>query len=106
MNPRMARNQSDGVTPHARPNRYCCARCAVAGAWPSITRICSPYSGNAIIGSEISKPADAKRAPNQARVAGAERLRGKRGHGGHQSGAAMSGNHLALELTETLRLAV
>ena len=82
MKPRTARNHSAGVMPHARPNRYCCARRAVAGAWPSASRICSPNSGNAIIGSEISSAAQRPtrsarrtmrglRAPNACAASGA-----------------------------------
>ena len=58
------------------------ARCAVAGAWPSMSRICSPNSGSAIIGSEISSAAHSPtrsarrtrrglRAPNACAASGA-----------------------------------
>ena len=82
MKPRIARNHSAGMPPHARPSRYFCARCAVAGAWPSISRICSPNSGSAIIGSEIMSAAHSPtrsarrtrrglRAPNACAASGA-----------------------------------
>ena len=51
---RIARNHNAGITPQARPNRYCCASRAGTLAWPSASRICSPRSGNAMIGSAIN----------------------------------------------------
>ena len=66
--------------PHARPSRYCCASCGGAGAWPSASRICSPRSESAIIGSEINSTAHSPTrsdTPDLMRLARAKGLRGQ-----------------------------
>ncbi len=76
--------------PHARPNRYCCARCAVAGAWPSSSRICLAAQRkrhHRQRDQQRGPQADAQRAPHQVRIARAERLRGQRRHRRHQAHA-------------------
>jgi len=40
--------------------QICCASCAVADAWPTCTRIFSPYQAERIIAAEISKPAQSR----------------------------------------------
>jgi hypothetical protein len=69
---RIAKNQSAGAMPHARPSNKDLF---------AVQRKHHHRQRN----QQARPKADVKRTPDQARIAGAERLRGKRCHGGHQS---------------------